>query len=215
MDKSSNKFKRTAYDPSMTEGKITSEEVNQVLTGLELVTYKLPTLCGNFIAIIHLFVIPLIAMIVFADKIYCGSVPRYYINDDYVSDYIVDKTDKSYAVFFVYWLLAFIYLNLKRKYQLIEIRAEVETIIQVYQSQFNKKGYRLFIPFNFPECIEIQRVIYPLPITNTHQFNILSMQSIRQYGDYLLQYFFSVIQKKRNSHDTNIPFNDPQCNNQC
>jgi len=217
IDKSNNKFNRAVYTPMMTEGKITSEEVNQVLNDLELVTKKLPTSCGNLMTIAHLFVLPFIAMWILTENWYCG----YYDYDRYYT------RTKSWSPFFIYCLIAFIYFHFGKKYQLMKVRNQADTIIQMHQSQFNKKGFRLFIPFNFPEWIEIQRDNYPqqMPMPNAHQYivpqnfsqllQIPAVQNIRQYGASALQTVASSFQVPQNNQGANVPLNPQNNHTQC
>ena len=223
-DKSSNGFNRTVYLPAMTEEKITSGEVNQVLSDLELVTKKLPTACGNLMTLIHLFVLPLIAMIFLTNEWYC----EYY---DYRSESYRNRYywDRSWMPFFIYCLIVFVYLKFNKKYQLMKIRAEAETIFQMHQPQFNKKGYRLFVPFNFPQWIEIQRDSYPqqMPVPNNNLFNVPQsfsqvlqsspVKKMREYGASALQSLASKIQNNpnsQNSQDYQPPLQSEQVN-QC
>jgi len=224
-NKFTNKFNRTVYIPTMTENKITSEEVNQVLSDLELITKKLPTTCGNWMTIVHIFVLPLIAMWTLAEKWWTCS--GYY---GYETGFSQRNWKGRWMPFFIYFLLTFIYFKASKKYQLIKVKSQAETLLQIHQPQFNKKGYRLSIAFNFPEWIEIQNNDYPhqMSVPNANQNNIPQsfsqvlqsspVKKMRKYGASALQSLALTIQNNPNSQnnqDYQPPLQSEQVNNQC
>jgi len=214
INKSTNKFSRTVYTPKMTEEKITSEELNQVLNDLELVTKKLPTNLSNILTIIDLFVLPLIAFVMLMESWYCS----YY---DHSTD-SYRRTERSWTPLFIYYFIALPYYNLSKKYQPVKIKAQTDSIVQMYQSQFNQKGYRLFIPFNFPDWIEIHKDshLQQMPVPKVNHFEIPqtlsqilqspTMQKTRQYVAFALQSLASAIQNSQNSQGLQAPLNNEQ-----
>jgi len=196
LQKSTNKFNRKVYIPTMTEGKITSEEVNELLEGLELITSQFSTPLGKLMTLLHRFVLPFFVMLFLTKEWHCeGSDYEY---DFEKGSYRRFRKDRTWVPFFIYCIIVVIYQKLSQKYKMMKAREKADSIIQIHQSEFNKKGYRLFIPFNFPERIEIQRDSDPqqVPVPNVDQFNLRQnvtqilqapvVQNIREYGNSLI-----------------------------
>ena len=197
LEKSTNKFNRKAYVPTMTEGKISSEEVNQLLEDLELAISQLSTPLGELMTVLHRFVLPLFVMIFLTNVWYCYR-------------------DRTWVPFFIYCIIMFIYQKVSQKYKMMKAREKADSIIQIHQSEFNKKGYRLFIPFNFPEWIEIQRDSYPqqAPVPSADQFNLHQnvsqllqapvVQNIREYGSSVFQPLINMVRNPNQNNQTHL-----------
>jgi len=205
LDKSTKKFKRGVYVPMMTQEKISSEEFNQVLEDLELVTSQLPTIMSTLMTILHRFVLPFIALIFLTDEWYCGS-------SDWDSEYHYRTRFRTWAPFYFYCVVMYAYFKFSKKYQMMKLRAKAASIIQIYQADFNKRGFRLSIPSHFPEFVELQKDLYPEGTSpeDTEQYNLSqflqvpAVQNIRRYGRSILQ---SLAAMKRNMQ-TNV--NNPE-----
>jgi len=212
LDKPTNKFNRKAYVPTMTEGKISSEEVNQLLEDLELITSRFSTPLGKLMTILHRFVLPFFVMLFLTNEWYCGS-------NDYEYDYdygYYRHRNRTWIPFFIYCIMVFIYQKVSQKYKMMKAREKADSIIQIHQSEFNKKGYRLFIPFNFPEWIEIQRDSDPqqAPVPNADQFNLRQnvsqllqapvVQNIREYGSSVFQPLINMVRNPNQNNQTHL-----------
>lgn len=166
LKRSNNKFNRSVYIPSMTGGKISIEEIEQVLENLELVTCKLPTVRKNWISFIHIFLLPLLGVIYFKNYWGCG-----YWDDTYEYRYDSNvgfsryvpygrqffSTKGNLTPFFVYIILAILYFAISQKYLLKQIQSSAEKIIEIHQPYFFSKGYRWNIQNSFPDWIELRR----------------------------------------------------------
>jgi hypothetical protein len=201
--KATNKFNRQVYTPVMTEEKISSEAVNKVLDDLELVTYQLQTDGGKFLTFLHRFVLPFFAFLFIYTSMYCGS---------YYYDYNYDR--KSWTQFIIYCIIAYIYLKVSTKVQLMRVREKADSILQIHQAEFNKRGFRLFLPINFPEWIEIQRdsdpvqhvqIANPLSISQgvSRLMQTPAVQSVRQYGASVLQPLVTMVQAQVQAQNQN------------
>jgi len=213
LEKSTNKFNRKVYIPTMTEGKITSEEVNELLEDLELITSQFSTPLGKLMTLLHRFVLPFFVMLFLTNNWYCGSDDYEY---NYHYDYYRHIRNRTWVPFFIYCIIMSIYQKLNHKYKMMKARGKADSIIQIHQSKFNKKGYRLFVPFNFLEWIEIQRDSYPQrdPVPSVDQFNLRQnvsqllhapvVQNIREYGNSAFQPLINMGRNPNQNNQTHL-----------
>ena len=134
-----NKFSRTSYSSSMTGGRASSEEINQVLTLLDITTSNIPTGRQIITRLIIRFLVPavMIWILVEAWRCYRPSTPA--------------------TVLFWYMLASLIYILVRRNSQVKEAKNQVQKIIQRFQPTFEERGLRWNIPLAFPHYIELCR----------------------------------------------------------
>lgn len=140
-DKITNRFHRGVYTESMTEGKISYQEINNFLDDVELVTTKLPLPFTKFLTFAHRFALPLIVLLFLTKELN------------------FTRSDKTWQPFIWYCFVALVYTLICTRLQFNQSREKIDAVVQIYQAKFNKKGFRLFVPLKL-QWIELQKDIY-------------------------------------------------------
>ena len=138
-NKENNKFSRISYSASMTGGRASSEEVNQVLTLLDITINNVPTSFQVIIRLVIRFLVPLVMIWIL------GGVWKCY------------NPGPPFAILFWYMLASLIYILVRRSFQVKEAKSQAQKIIQRFQPSFEERGLRWNIPLTFPHYIEICR----------------------------------------------------------
>ena len=138
-NKGDNKFSRTSYSSSMTGGRASSEEVNQVLTLLDTITNNLPTPFQVIARLMIRFLVPSLMILVLTETWRCYQY-RYPI-----------------AKLFCYVLASLIYILVRTNSQVKQAKNQAQKIIQRFQPTFEERGLRWNIPLGFPHYIELCR----------------------------------------------------------
>jgi len=138
-NKEDKKFSRTSYSASMTGGRASSEEVNQVLTLLDITINNVPTLFQVITRLIIRFLVPgfMILVLIGTWRCYRHAEPT--------------------LLLFWYMLASLIYILVRRNSQVKEAKSQAQKIIQRFQPIFEERGLRWNIPLGFPHYIEICR----------------------------------------------------------
>jgi len=142
LNKDTNQFNRDLYIPTMTEGKISAEEINQVFEDLELATCKIPTPNDNMLILCYRFAFPFVVML-FLDA------------QEALCDYEYKPRPKTWWFFYMYCFFAVIYWIFNQRSQIGKVKENTKKIIHLFQPDFSKKGFIWIIPEDFPECIEL------------------------------------------------------------
>jgi len=138
-NKEDNKFSRTSYSASMTGGRASSEEINQVLTLLDLTTSNIPTGRQIITRLIIRFLVPAVMIWILAEAWRCY------------------RHAEPTILLFWYMLASLIYILVRRNSQVKEAKGQVQKIIQRFQPTFEERGLRWNIPLAFPHYIELCR----------------------------------------------------------
>jgi len=136
-NKEDKKFSRTSYSSSMTGGRVSSEEVNQVLTLLDTITNKVPNIFQVMARLMILFLVPSLMILVLTETWKCYQ-PRYPI-----------------AMLFCYGLACLIYILVRTNSQIKQAKNQIQKIIQRVQPTFEERGLRWNIPLGFPHYTEL------------------------------------------------------------
>ena len=138
-DREENKFSRTVYSTSMTGGRTSCDEVNQVLTLLDIAVNNIPTAFQTFK---RLFTRLLIAALMI---------------------WIISETWRCYrmatplTMLFWYMVACLLFILRRRHVEAKEAKSEVQKIIERFQPSFEERGLRWNIPQGFPLYIELCR----------------------------------------------------------
>jgi len=135
---SDKKFSRTIYSSEMTQGKATSEDINQALTLFEVCYSRLPSIFSLFTSIALRYFLPAFILL----YTYCDLIFYSYYN--------------NYWIFFAIYCVGGIYYQVyDRKKQLKNAKAELEDIMKVIQPGYLKRGLRWRVPDNSYGWIEL------------------------------------------------------------
>ena len=143
-DKTARKFLRGVCSSTKTEGKISSEEVDDLLELLE-------TTCESsdiFDLAFHHLLVPIIATIFI------------FINAGEFRFRLADLKPAGFLVLILfYFVMPILYIIFKLKSSGTRIKRQAQTVIDLYQANFLQNGFKWVIPDNFPEWIQITRTL--------------------------------------------------------
>jgi len=138
-DREENKFSRTVYSTSMTGGRASCDEVNQVLTLLEIAASNIFTSFQAFKYILIRLLIPSFVIWILAGTWRCF------------------KLDPFFFIWCYYIFRSFFYVLIKKSGETEEVKKQVHKIIQRFQPLFKERGLRWNIPRVFPLYVELCR----------------------------------------------------------
>jgi len=151
---SNKKFSRTIYSQEMTQGRASSEDINQALTLLEIGYSRLPTKFSLFKSIASRYLLPFIMLF----WIYCEFILHFYYNGYY---YRYQTFVIMWVFFTIYCIAGSCYQVYDRKRQLKQAETELEDILKMTQAGYLKRGLRWRIPddsYGWIELIKEYRV---------------------------------------------------------
>ena len=136
-NRTNKRFNKEFYSSEMTNGRASSDDINQVLTILELISPRFPTKLDLLISCLVRFVPPLVIVILFEQT------------DVFQSSACV------WAVLLIYWIVGIFFLLSQRDLKADDARVDLERIIEMVQPEYLKKGLRWQIPEQNYHWIEL------------------------------------------------------------
>jgi len=131
------KFDRKGYSSDMIQGKANRDDIDQILTLLELIFPRIPTAFGLLTSWALRFLLPLILML-FLDQ---GRAFR----DSYF----------IWTLLWIYWIIGIVYLLHDRDKRKRQAKTEIETVLKMVQPAYLRRGLRWRVPEKLGGWIEL------------------------------------------------------------
>ena len=199
LDGFKSQYDASFYNPGLTDGRATQEELNQVLREVEAV--KKP-FSSKVVCALWLFLLGFLASlaVMIAVPIICSGTGYfdeygYYHDDTNVGGMLAGIFGGLFAMIFVI-VYFIVYANRKTK----ETRVAVQALLDRVNPNFTSRGLRWHLPLHFPRWIELwkdyigqagvynpptmtqQYQTYPAPTGATYQMPGAQPQAYQNYG---------------------------------
>ena len=137
---SNKKFSRSIYTPEMTQGRASSDDINQTLTLLEVIFTRTPSKLSLIMSLVFQLVLPFWLLI--------------FIIEEYTY-YRFQGPKMILLLFLIYCIIGISYLIYKHRRQMNTAKADIEEVIKIVQPGYLKKGLRWRIPEESRDWIEL------------------------------------------------------------
>jgi len=138
-DREENKFSRTVYSTSMTGGRASCDEVNQVLTLLDIAVSNIPTTFQTLKTLLIRLLVPGLMIWIIAESWRCY------------------RMETPLTMLFWYMVASLLYMLRKKSVETKEAKSQVQKVLQRFQPLFEERGLRWNIPQAFPLYVELCR----------------------------------------------------------
>jgi len=133
------KFDRKFYSSDLTQGRASSDDINQVLTLFELIFPRIPSSSIFLTSWTLRFLFPMIVMILF-------ELNRVFRNSDF-----------AWSLLSIYWVVGLIHLFSERYEKREQAKAELEEVLKMVQPAYIKRGLRWRVPEELGGWIELMK----------------------------------------------------------
>lgn len=131
------KFNRSMYSAEMTDGRASSEDIDQALKLFEIALSRYVSTWEMVQSIFWRFFLPLIVLIIFD----CS--------------YMLRRTETIYFCFTIYCIVGVLYLFVNEHFQNKRVRGDCQGALDFVQPDYMKRGLRWRIPEEFNGRIEL------------------------------------------------------------
>jgi len=134
-----NKFSRTLYSSTMTQGRASLDDINQVFTLLEFVLIRLPSKLSLFLSLILRFFLPFVVL-------RCYHETYDWRSSSYYDSRWVRFDERIWAWFAFYCVVGIGYMLFDRRRQRKQVKADIEEVIKMVQPGYVERGLRWRVP---------------------------------------------------------------------